>query len=185
MSRQYWGETLAWTTADGTAVHTTTTETILFPNITIPANFLQDGRALRLTAYGRYGTTATPTLTFAIRWGGVSGTVIAQSGAITTGSGISAGQWKIEAIIQNRSNGSTGTVFTMGDVTLHEDAVATAGTVTNYGLVQPMASAGVTTPASVTVDLATDTALSLTVDWSASSASNTITGHIYLIEALN
>jgi len=48
MSRQAWNETLAWATADGTAVHTTTTETILFPNVTIPANYMQDGRALRL-----------------------------------------------------------------------------------------------------------------------------------------
>ena len=71
------------------------------------------------------------------------------------------------------------------DVTLHEDAVATAGTVTNYGLVNPMGSAGVTVPAAVTVDLETATPLAITADWSAASASNTITGHIYLIESLN
>ena len=44
MSRQYWSETLSWATADGTAVNTTTTETIIFPNVTIPANYMQDGR---------------------------------------------------------------------------------------------------------------------------------------------
>jgi len=185
MPRQFWSETLAWATADGTAVANTTTETIIFPNITIPANFMQDGRTLRLTAYGRYSTTATPTLTFAVRWGGVAGTIISQSGAITTGSTVTAAQWKLSIVIQVRTNGSSGTVFSMGDVTLHEDAVATAGTVTNYGMVNPMASAGVATPAAVTVDLTADTALSITADWSAASASNTLTGHIYLLEALN
>lgn len=185
MSRQFWQEAVAWATADGTAIANTTTEAILFPNVTIPANYLQDGRVLRLTAYGRYSVTGTPTLTFAVRWGGVGGTVIAQTGAITAGSGVTAAQWKIQALIQVRSNGATGTVFTMGEVILHEDAVATAGTVTNYGMVSPMASAGVATPAAVTVDLTADTALSVTADWSAASSSNTITGHIYVIESLN
>jgi hypothetical protein len=35
------------------------------------------------------------------------------------------------------------------------------------------------------VDLTADTALSLTADWSAASASNTLTGHIYTVEGLN
>lgn len=185
MSRQFWAEALAWATADGTAIANTTTEAIIFPNITIPANYMQDGRVLRVTAFGRYSVTGTPTLVFALRWGGVSGTVIAQTGTITAGSGVTAAQWNLNAIIQTRSNGATGTVFVQGEVTLHEDAAAVAGTVTNYGMANPMASAGVATPAAVTVDLTADTALSITADWSAASASNTLTGHIYLVEGLN
>lgn len=91
MSRQFWSETLAWATSSGTAIATSTTETVLFPNITLPANFLQDGRLVRLRLFGSYGTTGTPTLQFRLRWGGVSGTVIAASGAITTGSGVGGG----------------------------------------------------------------------------------------------
>ena len=146
---------------------------------------MQDGRCLRLTAYGRYGVTGTPTLTFALRWGGVAGTVIATSGAIVCGSGVTAAQWKVHALIQVRTNGSAGSVYCQGEAVLHEDAVATAGTVTNYGMVNPMGSAGVATPAAVTVDFSIDKALSLTADWSAASASNTITGHIYALEAMN
>lgn len=69
MSRQFWSELLAWATADGTAVNTTTTETIIFPNVTIPANYMQDGRVLRLTVMGRWGNviTAVPTFIWAIR----------------------------------------------------------------------------------------------------------------------
>lgn len=185
MSRQFWQEALSWAVADGTAVANTTTETILFPNITIPANYMQDGRTLRLTLYGRHSTTATPTLTFRIRWGGVAGTVIAASGAITCGSAVTAAMWRMEVFIQVRTNGSTGTVFCTGEVEVAEDAANTVGSATNATAVGMMGSAGVATPAAVTVDLSAATALSVTAQWSAASASNTITGHQYVIESLN
>lgn len=188
MSRQFWEESLWWATANGTAVANTVTETILFPNVTIPANYLQDGRALRLTAYGQWSNTVTiaSTLTFRIRWGGVAGTVICASPAIVTpATATTAAIWNLEAIIQTRANGSTGSVFTMGTVSLFEDAAATFGTVTNYGVAQPMGSAGVSSPAAVTVDLTADTALSLTVQWDETGASNSITGHLYVGESLN
>lgn len=192
MSRQYWSETVSWATASGTAIATSTTETILFPNVTVPANFLQDGRVLRIRAFGAYGTTATPALTFALRWGGVAGTVIAKSGAMVTTSGVGGGAsmtapWSLEALIQVRSNGATGTVMTMGDVTLYTSTLGTAGTVTNYGMPQPLASGatGGTTPVAVTVDLTADTALSLTALWGTSNAANSIQGLSYVVEALN
>lgn len=192
MSRQYWSETVAWATAAGTAIANSTTETILFPNVTIPANFLQDGRVLRLKAYGGYGTTATPTLKFTIRWGGVSGTVLASQAANVTTSAVGGGAsmtaaWAVEALIQVRSNGSAGTLFTMGESMLYTSTLLTAGTVTNYGQVAPIVSGstGGTTPAAVTVDLTADTALSLTAVWGTANAANSIRGDIYTIEALN
>ncbi len=185
MSRQFWSEALAWATADGTAIANSTTETIIFPNITIPANYMQDGRILRVKAFGRHSTTTTPTLTFRLRWGGVSGTVLAASGAMTTGTTVTAAMWSVEALIQTRSNGSTGTLFTVGRAILGEDAASTVGSATNAAAGDFLGSAGVATPAAVTVDLTADTALSITATWSAASASNTLTGHIYLIEGLN
>ena len=184
MSRQFWSELLSWATADGTAVNTTTTETIVFPNVTIPANYMQDGRVIRLTARGRWGATATPTYTWAIRWGGVSGTVLASSGVATV-SAQTAAQWRAEAILQTRSNGSTGTIFCQGNVLMGTATAPTFGTVTNYGVEVMMGSAGIATPAAVTVDLTADTALSFTIDFSASDAANAVTGHIYLLESLN
>ena len=188
MSRQFWSETLTWATADGTAVTNTITETILFPNVTIPANYLQDGRTLRLSVYGRYSNvvTAVPTLTFRARWGGVAGTVIASSGAmVCSAAAIANAMWKLEMIIQVRSNGATGTVFAVGNVELGTATAPTSGTVANYGMESLMGSAGVATPAAVTVDLTADTALALTVAWSAANAANSIQGHVYTIEALN
>lgn len=185
MSRQFFSELLAWATADGTAVANTTTEAIIFPNITIEANFMADGRVLRLTAYGRHGTTGTPTLVFALRWGGVGGTVLAQSGALTCGSGVTAAPWALDLMIQVRANGSSGSLFVMGKVFCWDDAVGSTGSATNAPGIAAMTSAGAATPAAVTVDLTADTALALTADWSAASASNTLTGHLYHLEALN
>lgn len=185
MSRQSWSELVAWATADGTAIASTTTETIIFPNITLPGNLLADGRVLRLKAYGRHGTTGTPTLTFALRWGGVSGTILAQSGAITCGSGVTAAPWELELMLVVRANGSSGSVFVMGHVICWDDAVGSTGSATNAPCIAAMTSAGAATPAAVTVDLTAETALALTADWSANSASNTLTGHMEFLEVLN
>lgn len=185
MSRQFWSETIAVATASGAAVANSTTETILFPNVTIPANFLQDGRCLRLRTFGGYGTTATPTLTFTLRLGGVAGTVLSKSGAIVTGSGVGGGAsmtalWGLEMIIQVRTNGATGTVMSNGTALLFSTGTA-------VGTVYPIASGstGGTTPVAVTADLTVDAALSITVTWGTANAANSIQGHQYSLEALN
>lgn len=192
MSRQYWAETLAWATASGTAIASSTTETILFPNVTVPANYMQDGRALRLRAFGAYGTTATPNLTFALRWGGVAGTVIAKSFTAVTTSGTGGGAsmtalWSLEMLVQTRSNGSAGTLMSNGEVILYNSTLPTSGTVTNYGMPVAIASGstGGTTPVAVAADLTADTALSLTALWGTNNAANSIQGTNYYIESLN
>jgi hypothetical protein len=192
MSRQFWAETLTWAVASGTAIASSTTETILFPNITVPANYLQDGRCLRGRIIFAYGTTATPTLTFAIRWGGVSGTVLAKSAANTLTSAVGGGAsmtalGSMEFFIQTRSNGSSGTLMTNGEAILYTSTAATAGTVTNYGLAVPIASGstGGTTPVVATVDCTSDTALSVTALWGTNNAANSIQGLHYTLEAMN
>lgn len=177
MSRQTWQETIATATLDGTPVANTTTETIIFPNVTIPANFLQDGRTLRLRAFGKLSTTGTPTITFAIRIGGVAGTLLATTEVITMATGSVNVAWSIEAIIQVRTNGATGTLLVMGDARVNLTASTQAAGV--FGV------SGFDAPAPVTVDLTADAALSLTADWSVASASNTLTGMLYTLEALN
>jgi hypothetical protein len=177
MSRQFWSETMWWATADGTAVANTVTETIIFPNITIDANYLADGRLLRIRAFGKLSTTLTPTMQFALRWGGVAGTILWQSEALTMGSGVVNVNWELEIYLQVRSNGATGTVVAMGELWIN------TGTTTSIG--QVVSVSGFDAPAPVTVDLTAATALALTAKWSAASASNTLTGMIYTGEALN
>jgi hypothetical protein len=193
MSRQFWSETLTWATASGTLVAASATETILFPNVTIPANYLQDGRVLRLRALGAYGTFSTQgTWTFSLRWGGIAGTVISKSAAVTPLASIGGGAsmtalWTMETLLQVRSNGSSGTLMTNGEVTLYQSAAVTSATANTYGLAFPLVSGatGGTTPAVATVDLTADTALSFTIAMSSSNAANSIQGLQYTIEALN
>ena len=188
MSRQYWEELIAWATADGVAVANSAAETILIPNVTLPANYMADGRRALVTASGRWSNvvTAVPTLIFRLRWGGVAGVLLAQSPAIVTPATATTNAiWELELRIQTRVNGATGSLFVMGRVVMFEDAAATFGTVTNYGLAQPMASAGAATPAAVTVDLTADTALSLTAQWSAANAANTLQAHLWDLESSN
>lgn len=178
MSRQTWVDPLSWVVADGTAIASTTTETIIFPNVNIPASYMADGRVLRLRAFGKLSTTGTPTIIFAIRWGGVAGTLLATTEAITTASGSANVNWSIDALIQTRTNGATGTLIVFGNATVN----LTASTNTS----QVFGVSGFDAPAAVTADLTTaDVALSLTADWSASSASNTLTGMAYVLESLN
>lgn len=177
MSRQFWSETLAWATADGAAVANTATETIMFPDVTIPANYLQDGRVMRFIAYGKLSTTATPTIQFALRAGGVAGTLLWQSEALTTASGSANVNWKVFIHVQVRSNGSTGTLVAIGDVNVNLTASTVIG--------QTVSVSGFDAPATATVDLTANKDFSLTAKWSAASASNTLTGMIYTIEALN
>lgn len=192
MSRQTWSEAVSWVTAAGTTIAASTTETIIFPNVTIPANYLTDGRRLRLKAFGAYGTTGTPTLTFAIRWGGVAGTVLSKSAAATLTSGVGGGAsmtavWEFEAIIQVRANGSSGSLMTNGVATLFTTTAPTAGTVTNYGMpiVLASGSTGGTTPVAVTADLTADTALSFTALWGTNNAADSLQGIDFSIESLN
>jgi len=178
-------EAIAWSTADGTAVANTTTETILFPNVTIPANYMQDGRQLVQEAWGKFSVTATPGLAFKLRWGGVGGTILAQSGNITSASGVTNAIWMVRTRTTTRANGSSGSLFTMGEAIMYGAVAPTVGSATGAPGIAPMASAGITAPAATTVDLTADTALSLTATWTAASASNTITGHNYYLDSPN
>lgn len=187
MSRQFFSEPLAWATADGAAVANTTTETILFPNITVPANYLQDGRSLRLRVIGKHSTlgSGTVTLTFKLRFGGVGGTVLAQTAAITQVVSLTNALFELDLVLTVRSNGSSGTVMANGIARVYGATAPTVGSATGAPAVAPMTNGGQTGPAAATVDLTADTSLSVTVTHGAANASNTVTGLNYLLEALN
>jgi hypothetical protein len=155
---------------------------------------MQDGRALRLRAFFQYGTTGTPSCVIALRWGGVAGTVLGKTGLNVLTSGVGGGasmtaMASLEAIIQTRSNGSSGTLMTNGEIVWYTSTLSTAGTVTQYGmptiLVSGATGAPGTAPVVSTIDLTSDTALSLTALWSTGAAANSIQGIQYTLEALN
>jgi hypothetical protein len=184
MSRQYWEEMIAWATADGTSVSTAAVETILMPNVTIPANYMQDGRCLRLTVFGKWTTTgSTPTHIFAFRWGGVAGTMLCKSAAITTVASTTAAGWQLEVQLQTRSNGSTGTIMANGFAMMFAGVATTIASATGNAATTPMMNGGTVTPAVATVDLTADTALAVT--GIGSTTALTMVGLNYTIEALN
>jgi hypothetical protein len=93
--------------------------------------------------------------------------------------------WKVEGDLIVRSNGASGTVFVGGEAIIGAALAPTVGSATGAAALGVFGSAGDDTPAAVTVDLTADTALALTAQWSANSASNTLTGHQYFGASMN
>lgn len=188
MSRQFWGETIAVATADGVSINTSVAETVIYGNITLPANYLQDGRALRLRAIGKHSTlgSGTVTLTFRVRSGGVAGVLLCASGAIVQLVSLTNCVWDLDAILNVRTNGSAGTIMANGIARVYGATVPTIGSATGAPAIGPMTVGGQTAPAaSAAVDLTVDQALAITVQMGASSASNIVQGLSYVLEALN
>lgn len=187
MSKQIWEELMHIVREDGTAFSNTTTETILFPDFTIPAEYMGADRVIVIEAFGRYSTTGTPTMTFRLRWGGVAGTALWTSGAITGGSGVTAALWWLRIVLQARAGGSTtGSMFAIGHAMLGAALAPTVGSATGAPGYLLCGSAGDDTPAAVgSLNTLSDQSLSLTGQWSAASASNAITGHIRILRSLN
>jgi hypothetical protein len=184
MPRQFWAECVAWDVADGTAVTANAVETVVFPDVTISGAFMNTERNLAVEAWGRFSTTTgPPTLRLRLRWGGVAGVVLADSGTITTVASVTNAIWMCYVRMQTRANGSSGTVMAIGMAVLFGAVASTVGSTTGAPGIAPMGSAGITAPATATVDLTIDKALSLTALWS--TASNSLTGHTRFIDVWN
>lgn len=164
------------TSGAGAAYNTSTTITDVSaaPQFNLPANFLQVGSALRFKAFGVLSTTATPTLILGIYYGGVAGTALAATGAITQGSGVTNVPWRIELDTVIRSVGSTGTAMSSGFAKF-------GSAVSTYTDEVPMPA---TALATVTIDTTAAKALTVGATWGTNSASNTLTLHGFLIESL-
>jgi hypothetical protein len=186
-SRQYWMECIAWSTASGTAVASSTTETILFPNVTIPANYMADGRRLRVRLQGKYSTLGSGTVThvYTVRWGGVAGTILTKTGTVTLLISMTNALFDLDFTIQTQLNGATGQLLADGLARVFGGTAPTIGSATGAPAIAPLTNGGQTVPAAATVDLTADTALSVTITHGANSASNTATGIDYALESMN
>lgn len=185
MSSQGWVELLPTDQANnGTTISNSTTETILFPDFTIPASYLNDNKFLRYTARGKLSNIVTTpgTLTFALRLGGVSGTLIAQTSAISLNI-VAQTDIMFEIVIDiiSRGNGTTSPILAMGKVEL---AAQLAGNNNQPNFMGSAGGASGNTPATVNVDTTQNQALSLTAKFSIANAGNAITGMIRSIETL-
>jgi hypothetical protein len=160
----------------GTALASSTTLTDVSPapQLVLPANYLYIGQRLRITAYGTFSTTGTPTLLIGGYYGGVAGTALAATAANATGSGAASWPWQLWLDIYVRTVGSSGTLWTNGLVNLGSSLTA----FTTYALPSSQ-----TQP--ITVNTTTANALTVGAQWGTSSASNTITCQDAYIEAIS
>ena len=182
-------ELLSSVIVDGTAIASSSTENILFPDLLMPPNYMQPGglpgRTLHWKCRGRQTTlTTAATLIFSIGSGTTAVTVPtvrwAQSGALTMDTTVqTATQWFCEGLVVCRTVGTAGTVFAQGDATSSAQALTLANQTAQY-----MGSAGSATPATASFDMTLAQYIAMTAKWSLSTAYS-ITGHMYILEALN
>lgn len=152
--------------ASGAAYNTSTTLTDVSPTpqITIPANFLQPGMTMRIKWACTFSNTATPTLLQGAYYGGVAGTALAATSAVTTTTGATNWQSTGEYTGKVRTIGSSGTIMGFGWIDL-----ATSLTAVSH---RPIPE---TALAAVTIDTTASKAITLGAQWGTSSVSNTLT----------
>lgn len=175
MSVQSWMETIAASLADAAAV-TGTTETILVPNITLPANYMYPGRVLKARLAGKISNIVTTpgTITLQARWGGVAGASLATSGVISQNIVAQTDDsWEAEFYIVCRTAGAAGSFLTSGKAFFGNAIAANAGQVF---LIPASANAAVGS-----LDTTAATALSFTAKFSLTG--NSITALSYTLES--
>lgn len=172
--------------ADGTQVIASTSETIMCPDFTFAADYLEVGDVLKYTLWFDFSTVITTpgTMTFRLRWGGVGGVSLAASGAYapdpTAANTVVSG--KVEWVMVCRGTGAVGSAFVMGNADLGDYDDASAATLAANLSMNMIPS---TTPAAVAIDTTTAKALSPTVQFSVTTATTQLTNHIALLESLN
>src|SRR5438045_67702 len=119
--RQYWrGPIPQLHKAAGTALASSTTLTDISPtpaNV-INANILEEGVSVILEASGFFSTTGTPTLLLGFYLGGVAGSALAASPAITTGSAAASWPWRMRYKGRLRAIGTSGSIVGYGTLEL-------------------------------------------------------------------
>lgn len=158
-----------FTASANVTVASTASETTLIGSgagsLALAANALSSvGRTIRIEAMGYVSDTGTPTLRLKFKLGS---TVILDSTAVTLGSGISNKLWRFSGLITTQTAGASGKLFAQGQFTQN-------------GSVTDMVST-----AQISIDLTAALTADLTAQWSASSASNTVTLTNLVVEVLN
>jgi predicted RecA/RadA family phage recombinase len=169
---RYAGGTFLNVVGAGTAVANTTAQTSIFTgatfrsgqSLTIPANSIQAGQAIRMWLSGIYSSVATDTFQWSLLLGG---TVIAQSAVTAVTNNEASLAWACYAgplQINFPAVGSGGSVICEGNIVFQV-------TVTGPGQ-QFTGTTGALTGAPVAINTATALALDVRVQWGTASASN-------------
>ena len=151
---------------DGAAVNTFTSFATIAPapGIILPANILEVGSEILLTADGEFSTTGTPTLGLGFFFFSAA-TVLAQGTPLTTITGAASWPWHAEWQGRVRAVGTAGSIQGMGWWTLGISLTA-------FSVTQAMpATAALRT---VTINTTAASEVGPGASWGTSSASNTI-----------
>jgi len=172
--------------ADGAQILNVTAETIMVPDFTFAADYLEVGDVLKYSLYFDWSSVITTpgTFTFRLRWGGVGGVSLVASGAYapdptaagTTISGM------VEFLAVCRSTGTSGSMYCMGNMLLQDFDDASATTLKGN---LDMSMLPVSAPAVASIDTTTAKALSPTFQSSVATATTQLTNHIAILESLN
>lgn len=179
MSIQTFSDILRAGKDDGPTL-TAAAEALLYRDYAFPADWWKVERALRLTLYGRASNAVTTpgTLQLRLRWGGLAGTLLCDSGALTQNVAVQTNKtWMAQWLIICRGVGtvaSGGLLMAIGHALRGNKAVAALSDMTP-DLFPP------TAPASVAIDTTAAGLLSVTAQPSLTTAS--ITAHHYILEA--
>lgn len=172
--------------ADGTQISNSTVETIVAPDVNVPAYAMTPGRILRIWAYGVMSNVATTpgTLIMRVRTGGVGGTLLLASGAQgldTTARTNSA--WCLSAWVVCRTAGATGT-FMSGGI-MHGNVLSSTAANLLPAILgsagAPLASAN----AAVTVDTTAAKLLSISAQFSVATSPTNLTCQQRIVEIIN
>ncbi len=183
-SRQSWQESLVAAEVDGTALNTSTTPTSIIPaaaRFTLPANFMDIGKTLRVTAQGRVSTFTSGTLTLDVRMGPTSNIVVFNGGAIVMVVSVTNKTFELTALLTCRAIGSGTSANLMGIGRFVSAAVGTADAANAKTVMLPDNTPAVGTGFDSTVAMITD----VFATWSVSNAANSIQVHNYVLESLN
>lgn len=162
-------------TASGTVASSTSETTIIgsgVGSLTLPANFLTVGKALRVRVLGVWGTTIiAPTINIKFKLGS---TVIVATGAVTAPTSLSNQWFEVIVELTCRTTGASGTVIAQGAF-LNAEASATF-----VAFAYPMSETSTNT-----VDTTGTLAVDVTATWGTSNAANTITGTNAVIQSID
>jgi hypothetical protein len=187
-----WEEALYVADAAGTQILNSTTEAAIFPSAKIPVvpkagpGSWYPGKAMKWTVFFdvSFVITTPGTLTLRQRQNTIGGTAMAASGAYApdpTAALATRSGWA-EFVTVCRSTGAAGTTITMGRMAIADVDDASATTLQgnlNMGVIPANG------PAPVTTDTTADLTLLPTAQFSVSTATTQLTGHIGFLESLN
>lgn len=187
MPNQPYTAPIAVDIADGTQILNTVTETIMAPDFAFAANDsrIYPGAAINVRCYFDVSNVVTTpgTLTFRLRWGGVAGTVLVASAAIALDT-VARSNYSgmLDADIIWRTIGSAGSAYAMGMVVVTDiPAISSPPNGTVPPFMMPATGPAVTS----SLDTTTAKNLSVTAQFSVSTATTQLTNHIRILTLRN